>query len=119
MLAADECAGERERGRGWRGLSLDVARMVHVHRALARYLGEIRVVRIRQESHISPAQFDERTFEEPSTAQLNPLPPPPPHSHILAANMPGVSVRDVPADKFINAYAAFLKRQGKLPIPGP
>lgn len=33
-------------------------------------------------------------------------------------NMPGVSVRDVPADKFINAYAAFLKRQGKLPIPG-
>ena len=35
------------------------------------------------------------------------------------ANMPGVSVRDVEADKFINAYAAFLKRQGKLPIPGP
>ncbi|KAK5122665.1 40S ribosomal protein S19 [Meristemomyces frigidus] len=32
--------------------------------------------------------------------------------------MPGVSVRDVQADKFINAYAAFLKRQGKLPIPG-
>ncbi|KAK5134020.1 40S ribosomal protein S19 [Meristemomyces frigidus] len=32
--------------------------------------------------------------------------------------MPGVSVRDVQADKFIQAYAAFLKRQGKLPIPG-
>jgi len=32
--------------------------------------------------------------------------------------MGGVSVKDVPADKFINAYAAFLKRQGKLPIPG-
>ncbi|KAF2093705.1 40S ribosomal protein S19 [Rhizodiscina lignyota] len=32
--------------------------------------------------------------------------------------MGGVSVRDVPADKFIEAYAAFLKRQGKLPIPG-
>ncbi|KAF2221246.1 40S ribosomal protein-like protein S19 [Elsinoe ampelina] len=32
--------------------------------------------------------------------------------------MPGVSVRDVEADKFITAYAAFLKRQGKLPIPG-
>ncbi|QIW99496.1 hypothetical protein AMS68_005014 [Peltaster fructicola] len=32
--------------------------------------------------------------------------------------MVGVSVRDVPADKFIEAYAAFLKRQGKLPIPG-
>ncbi|KUI61100.1 40S ribosomal protein S19 [Cytospora mali] len=30
----------------------------------------------------------------------------------------GVTVRDVDAHKFINAYAAFLKRQGKLPIPG-
>ncbi|KAI2631037.1 40S ribosomal protein S19 [Hypoxylon sp. NC1633] len=30
----------------------------------------------------------------------------------------GISVRDVDAQKFINAYAAFLKRQGKLPIPG-
>ncbi|KAL2271940.1 hypothetical protein VTJ83DRAFT_1311 [Remersonia thermophila] len=30
----------------------------------------------------------------------------------------GVSVRDVDAHKFINAYAAFLKRQGKLPVPG-
>lgn len=36
----------------------------------------------------------------------------------IHAKMPGVSVRDVPADKFIDAYAAFLKRQGKLPIPG-
>ncbi|RPB22899.1 ribosomal protein S19e [Terfezia boudieri ATCC MYA-4762] len=32
--------------------------------------------------------------------------------------MTGVSVRDVDAQKFIEAYAAFLKRQGKLPIPG-
>ncbi|KAI9816689.1 MAG: 40S ribosomal protein S19 [Thelocarpon impressellum] len=32
--------------------------------------------------------------------------------------MGGVSVRDVDAQKFIEAYAAFLKRQGKLPIPG-
>ncbi|KAI9781284.1 MAG: 40S ribosomal protein S19 [Geoglossum umbratile] len=32
--------------------------------------------------------------------------------------MGGVSVRDVEAQKFIDAYAAFLKRQGKLPIPG-
>ncbi|KAE9962260.1 40S ribosomal protein S19 [Venturia inaequalis] len=31
--------------------------------------------------------------------------------------MGGVSVRDVPADKFITAYADFLKRQGRLPIP--
>ncbi|KAM0323255.1 hypothetical protein ACHAQA_008846 [Verticillium albo-atrum] len=30
----------------------------------------------------------------------------------------GVTVRDVDAQKFITAYAAFLKRQGKLPIPG-
>merc|ERR1712227_424614 len=30
----------------------------------------------------------------------------------------GISVRDVDAQKFIEAYAAFLKRQGKLPIPG-
>jgi len=30
----------------------------------------------------------------------------------------GVSVRDVDAQKFIAEYAAFLKRQGKLPIPG-
>ncbi|KAI9797304.1 MAG: 40S ribosomal protein S19 [Candelina submexicana] len=32
--------------------------------------------------------------------------------------MGGVSVRDVEANKFIDAYAQFLKRQGKLPIPG-
>ncbi|KAL6714124.1 Protein component of the small (40S) ribosomal subunit [Lecanora helva] len=30
----------------------------------------------------------------------------------------GVSVRDVDAQKFVDAYSAFLKRQGKLPIPG-
>ncbi|RPA81422.1 ribosomal protein S19e [Ascobolus immersus RN42] len=32
--------------------------------------------------------------------------------------MPGVSVRDVDAQKFIENYSAFLKRQGKLPLPG-
>ncbi|KAJ9646800.1 40S ribosomal protein S19 [Exophiala oligosperma] len=32
--------------------------------------------------------------------------------------MGGVTVRDVDAHKFINAYADFLKRQGKLQIPG-
>ncbi|KAL2218920.1 40S ribosomal protein S19 [Thermoascus aurantiacus ATCC 26904] len=31
--------------------------------------------------------------------------------------MGGVTVRDVDAQKFIAAYSAFLKRQGKLPIP--
>jgi len=31
--------------------------------------------------------------------------------------MGGVSVRDVDADKFIRAYAEYLKRQGRLPIP--
>ncbi|KAL9615876.1 MAG: hypothetical protein Q9160_009185 [Pyrenula sp. 1 TL-2023] len=30
----------------------------------------------------------------------------------------GVTVRDVDAQKFINAYSDFLKRQGKLQIPG-
>jgi small subunit ribosomal protein S19e len=32
--------------------------------------------------------------------------------------MGGVTVRDVDAQKFIGAYSAFLKRQGKLSIPG-
>jgi len=31
--------------------------------------------------------------------------------------MTGVSVRDVDAAKFIGAYAEYLKRQGRLPIP--
>merc|ERR1711964_5542 len=35
-----------------------------------------------------------------------------------AAIMGGVTVRDVDAQTFINAYADFLKRQGKLQIPG-
>ncbi|RKF57219.1 40S ribosomal protein S19 [Golovinomyces cichoracearum] len=30
----------------------------------------------------------------------------------------GISVRDVDAQAFIEAYSAFLKRQGKLSIPG-
>jgi ribosomal protein S19E (S16A) len=33
--------------------------------------------------------------------------------------MGGVGVKDVDAQKFINAYAAFLKRQGKLPSMRP
>ncbi|ODQ66633.1 ribosomal protein S19e [Nadsonia fulvescens var. elongata DSM 6958] len=32
--------------------------------------------------------------------------------------MPGVSVRDVPAQQFIDAYASFLQRQGRLEVPG-
>lgn len=32
--------------------------------------------------------------------------------------MAGITVRDVPAQEFINAYAAFLQRQGKLDVPG-
>ncbi|AWU74940.1 uncharacterized protein C5L36_0B02040 [Pichia kudriavzevii] len=31
--------------------------------------------------------------------------------------MPGVTVRDVSAHEFINAYAQFLQRQGKLEVP--
>ncbi|KAI0424442.1 40S ribosomal protein S19 [Xylaria sp. FL1042] len=30
----------------------------------------------------------------------------------------GISVRDVPAQQFIETYSQFLKRQGKLPVPG-
>ncbi|KAK6822856.1 40s ribosomal s19 [Apiospora arundinis] len=30
----------------------------------------------------------------------------------------GITVRDVDAQKFIENYSSFLKRQGKLPIPG-
>merc|ERR1711939_34110 len=37
------------------------------------------------------------------------------HNH--NTKMGGVSVRDVPADKFITAYSDFLKRQGRLPVP--
>ncbi|CAI8509588.1 Protein component of the small (40S) ribosomal subunit [Hanseniaspora opuntiae] len=31
--------------------------------------------------------------------------------------MPGYSVRNVPAQDFINAYAVFLQKQGKLEVP--
>jgi hypothetical protein len=37
---------------------------------------------------------------------------------IAEITMPGTTVRDVDAQKFVEAYAAFLKRQGKLPVPG-
>ncbi|KAI0127691.1 major facilitator superfamily domain-containing protein [Xylariales sp. AK1849] len=38
---------------------------------------------------------------------------------INTANMTGgIGVRDVDASRFIDAYSQFLKRQGKLPIPG-
>ncbi|KAL1798463.1 40S ribosomal protein eS19 [Alternaria dauci] len=30
--------------------------------------------------------------------------------------MPGVGVKDIESHKFVQAYAAFLKRQGKLPM---
>ncbi|EPS44378.1 hypothetical protein H072_1619 [Dactylellina haptotyla CBS 200.50] len=50
------------------------------------------------------------TLSPPTTLDFHPLP--------TTATMPGVSVRDVPAQQFIEAYAAFLKRQGKLPVPG-
>lgn len=29
----------------------------------------------------------------------------------------GVTLKDVPADKFVVAYAAHLKKEGKLPVP--
>jgi hypothetical protein len=39
-----------------------------------------------------------------------------PSTPINTADMPGVSVKDIESHKFIQAYAAFLKRQGKLPM---
>ncbi|KAG9194406.1 40S ribosomal protein-like protein S19 [Alternaria panax] len=33
--------------------------------------------------------------------------------------MPGVGVKDIESHKFVQAYAAFLKRQGKLPMMKP
>jgi small subunit ribosomal protein S19e len=40
-------------------------------------------------------------------------------AHVFSvAIMGGVTVKDVDAQKFITAYAEFLKRQGKLQIPG-
>merc|ERR1712000_156303 len=51
----------------------------------------------------------------PTTAQPPTTRQPPPNTDKMTG---GTTVRDVDAQKFINAYAAFLKRQGKLPIPG-
>lgn len=66
-------------------------------------------------STIAPLQFLYRAHDFTSS---NTTIPSTDDTHPKTANMPGVSVRDVPSDKFIAAYAAFLKRQGKLPIPG-
>jgi hypothetical protein len=62
---------------------------------------------IRRARFTSPS-FDHHHHNSPPTTTVN-----------NTDTMGGVSVRDVPSDKFIAAYAAFLKRQGKLPIPGP
>merc|ERR1711964_896583 len=55
------------------------------------------------------AAFNDKPTEPPSPLNFNPKP---------TAIMPGVSVKDIESHKFVAAYAAFLKRQGKLPIPG-
>lgn len=54
---------------------------------------------------------------QPSTRQFDNRQPRPSLQHTSPIiKMGGVSVKDVDAQKFINAYAAFLKRQGKLPM---
>ncbi|KAI7557240.1 hypothetical protein KC319_g10670 [Hortaea werneckii] len=90
-----------------------------------------KIIRSRAKTDIAPPKSLNanlsrlRYFLPPSDhdTPTNPIrlhpPPRPTTTTPTTANMPGVSVRDVEADKFINAYAAFLKRQGKLPIPGP
>jgi len=53
------------------------------------------------------AAFNDKPTEPPlSTSQ----------SQTNTAIMPGVSVKDIESHKFVAAYAAFLKRQGKLPM---
>jgi len=53
------------------------------------------------------AAFNDKPTEPPSPLNFNPKP---------TAIMPGVSVKDIESHKFVAAYAAFLKRQGKLPM---
>jgi hypothetical protein len=65
----------------------------------------------RASVHLTPGRLRPRHHQRTHPTPTTSIP-------TNTANMPGVSVRDVQADKFINAYAAFLKRQGKLPIPG-
>ena len=49
-----------------------------------------------------------------TTTSTNPFPFP---SNLFSTDkMGGVTVKDVEAQKFITSYAAFLKRQGKLPM---
>jgi hypothetical protein len=38
------------------------------------------------------------------------------HPRLNTDKMPGVGVKDIESHKFVSAYAAFLKRQGKLPM---
>lgn len=74
-------------------------------------------------TQVSPSAPLHPNSQSPCEHSAQRTPPSQPHHHLTTnsntAIMGGVSVRDVPADKFIEAYAAFLKRQGKLPIPGP
>lgn len=57
-----------------------------------------------------PAAFDSTIRQTtPTTSHV------PQHTSPIIT-MAGVSVKDVDAQKFITAYAAFLKRQGKLPM---
>lgn len=60
------------------------------------------------------------TFDDIAAIQRQALRPPLPtltrQPRLNTDKMPGVGVKDIESHKFINAYAAFLKRQGKLPM---
>ncbi|GAB7347388.1 hypothetical protein MBLNU459_g4317t1 [Dothideomycetes sp. NU459] len=85
-------------------------------RAFVALIDELRLQLDNEESSQDAVIAFPDSFKDDSLRTTNN----PPHRRqsISVAKMPGVSVRDVPADKFISSYAAFLKRQGKLPIPG-
>merc|ERR1712137_1257731 len=60
--------------------------------------------------------FENRSISTTTPPTASPYPNPTTRSN--TAKMPGVGVKDIESHKFVQAYAAFLKRQGKLPIPG-
>ncbi|KAJ8126842.1 hypothetical protein O1611_g6796 [Lasiodiplodia mahajangana] len=73
----------------------------------------------------SSQRHDETPHDQPKSPPLyrqtsnhKPKPPNPKPNNKSATMGGGVSVRDVDAHKFIETYSQFLKRQGKLQVPG-
>jgi hypothetical protein len=57
-----------------------------------------------------------RTIAQPASHSFDHTLPTNPSIPSQTDKMGGVTVKDVEAQKFITSYAAFLKRQGKLPM---